>query len=415
MNIVQLESKSIHDLREQRKLLIQGMIEDQEGSLLIIRSAFAGKDRKHHLISFAVFTIFFELWDRFTMETWSYTFDKEGLIFYMKLEENGSEVKDALVHYEDYHPLGFAVDGDVFDKDKNFTREDVGAKERIDKYLNKPFDKLVTKKVDNSKYSKEFLKDIEVFMLKGDKQTILSNITVYSYVSAFTKTLGFGIYGPNYRGSNEQMNFEKFIHFLKTYQEETLDIFEYNSNDPRSILKFQRELNQKIKQVLLNQDSFYFTIFMTSMVLFSFINSRGFADINKQIQSIFQELKDITEYNGEDKERYEIASTGFKEVFKNYIPFLQKHDSVISTLLYIMSRHDDYSILNFNGDKNLKKVQFLSKNLMFKEEKWIELDKFCRTNYLYPHDATTLLVVTLMLDVLKRNYLKIKILFDTNH
>lgn len=127
-----------------------------------------------------------------------------------------------------------------------------------------------------------------------------------------------------------------------------------------------------------------------------------------------KELEEYTDFDGE-RERYDIAFDGFKEVFQHYVPFYQKNQSIISTLLFIMSRHDDFAVLNFNGEKNLLKVKFLAKNLIFKENKWEELDKFSTTNYLYPHDSTTLLAVTLMLDVLQRNYLKIKILFDTNH
>ena len=414
MKVVQLESKSIRELRKKRKSLMQGMIEDQDGSLLVLRSAYVGKDRKHHLISFAIFTIFFELWDRFSMESWSYTFDQEGLMFYIKLEEEAKDVKDTLVHFEDYHPLGFAIDSDVFNKDHILKRSDIDVEERIDKFLDKPLSVVYDEEVDNPKYEKEFYKEIEDYMLKGDKQTILSNIVVYSYVSAFTKTLGFGMFGPNYRGSNEHMNFEKFIHLVRTYKDKTLEIFNYNSKDPESVLAFQEDLNQKIKLSVLNQESYYYTIFMTSMVLFAFINSRGYADITSHIKNMTLELEEYTDFEGE-RQRYEIAFRGFKEVFNNYVPFYQKHQSIISTLLYIMSRHDDDAVLHFNGEKNLLKLKFLSKNLVFKEDKWDELDKFCTSNYLYPHDDTTLVAVTSMLDILQRNYLKIKILFDTNH
>ena len=414
MKVVQLESKSIRELRRKRKTLMQGMIEEQEGSLLVLRSAYVGKNRKHHLISYAIFTIFFELWDRFSMESWSYTFDQEGLMFYIKLEEDAKNVKDTLVHFEDYHPLGFSIDSDVFDKEKILKRSDIGVEERIDHFLEKPLHEAYDEELDDPKYEKAFHKEIEDHMLKGDKQTILSNIVVYSYVSAFTKTIGFGMFGPNYRGSNEHMNFEKFIHLVRTYKDKTLEIFNYNSKNPESVLAFQEDLNQQIKLAVLNQESYYYTVFMTSMVLFSFINSRGFADITSNIKNMTLELENYTNFEGQ-RDRYEIAFNGYKEVFTQYLPFYQKHQSILSTLLFIMSRHDDHAVLNFNGEKNLLKIKFLAKNLVFKEEKWEELDKFCTSNYLYPHDATTLLAVTSMLDVLQRNYLKIKMLFDTNH
>lgn len=419
MKVVQLESESIKELRDKRRSIMKKMIEGQEGSLLVLRTSFLGEDRKHHSNSFAVFNIFFELWHRFTIESWSYTFDDEGLIFYIKLEENARKVKDVLIHFEDYHPLGFAIDSDVFDKNSCVRREDFDLPERNDFFYKESLEKLSEEIVHDINYLEAFATKIEEFLLTGDKQTILSNILVYGFVSAFTKTKGFGMYGPNYRGSNDQMNFEKFVHLLRTYREEMLHIFEVNPRDPEAIYRFQEEVDRKIKLAVLNQQSYYYTVFMTSVVMFAFINSRGFADMPKQIKDISEGLRDIGAFERKGKcdveTRYDLAFKGFKPVFKDYLPFYQKHESVIATFLHILSRNDDYSVQCFNGEKALLKAQFLAKNLVFKEEKWETLNTFCTSNYLYPHDSTILLAVTVMLDILQRNYLKIKILFDTNH
>lgn len=414
MKVVQLKSESIKALREKRRTIMANMIEGQEGSLLVLKTAYLGNDRQHHIISYAVFTIFFELWERFTMVSWSYTFDDEGLVFYIKLDDPAERVKDVLVHFEDYHPLGFAIDSDVFNKERQITRKELNMDDRIDFYFEKPLESLIEAEIDDKVYCNTFKDKIEAFMLDGDKQTILSNILVYSYVSAYTKTLGFGMYGPNYKGSNDQMNFEKFVHLLRTYREEMMHIFEVNSKDSDAILRYQEEVDRKIKLAVLNQQSNYYTVFMTSTVMFAFINSRGYADINKQIQVIAKELETKDAFAGKECLRFDTALKGFKDSFKHYVPFYQKHDSIIATLLYIMSRHDDYAVLCFNGEKTLLKAQFLAKNLVFKEEKWDTLNQFCTSNFLYPHDDTTLLVVSVMLDVLQRNYLKIKLLFDTN-
>ena len=103
-----------------------------------------------------------------------------------------------------------------------------------------------------------------------------------------------------------------------------------------------------------------------------------------------------------------------RELFNYTVPFFQKNKTVESTLLYLLSRHKDDSILLHNGEQNLLKVQFLAKNLMLKEDKWIEMNKFCTSSYIYPHDSTQLMVVVAMLDLFQRNYLKIKMMFDRN-
>ncbi|NLD09576.1 MAG: hypothetical protein GX667_08330 [Xanthomonadaceae bacterium] len=116
----------------------------------------------------------------------------------------------------------------------------------------------------------------------------------------------------------------------------------------------------------------------------------------------------------DEADRYDISRTGMKEIFTYYVPYYQKNQSTISTLLYIMSRYDDVSVLLHSGKQNLHKIQFLAKNLIHKEDKWEELDRFSVSNGIYPHDATVLLTISCMLDVIQRNYIKIKILLDSN-
>lgn len=415
MNIVQLTSESIRDLREKRASIVQHMIDDQDGSLLVLGTAYAGENRQHHLVSYAIFMIFFELWERFDFETWSYTFDQEGLIFYIKLKQEGNEVKDTLVHYEDHHPLGFAIDSEVYSKDKAWTRTALEYEERVETFTNQPLEQILGDVIEDKRYSDHFMKEIEGFIVKGDKQTILSNILVYGYVSAFAKEYGFGMYGPNFKGSNDQMNFEKFIYLVRAYKQEMKRIFSVNSHNFSDIRNFQNEVDQAIKYSVLNQQSYLYTVFMTSVTLFGFINSRGYADIMKQIKKLGESLKDRDDdLLKVDGSRYDIVYSGFREVFNQYVPFLQKNKSIVSTLLFIMSRHDDQSILIHNGEQNLLKTQFLAKNLIMKPDKWEQLDKFCLSSYIYPHDSTTLLAITCMLDLMQRYYLKIKMLFDAS-
>lgn len=413
MDIVQLTSKSMKELRNQRLNIMKGMIEGQEGSLLVLSGAFTGANRQHHTVSYAVFSIFYELWERFSMESWSYTFDKEGLMFYIKLEEDALKIKEVLVHYEDFHPLGFAIESDVLSKDQLITRDLIGFNPRLEPFTKNPLESELDGVNEDPKYALNFIKKIESEIVQGDRQTILSNIMVYSYVTAFTKPLGFGMYGPNYRGSNDQMNFEKLIHLVRAYKMEVLNIFNYNSNRIEDIIAFQNKVESKISHAVLNQQSYKYTVLMSSMVMFAFINSRGYADISKQVRALSAVLEDKGVFEGEGK-RYDITKNGMRELFNYTVPFFQKNKTVESTLLYLLSRHKDDSILLHNGEQNLLKVQFLAKNLMLKEDKWIEMNKFCTSSYIYPHDSTQLMVVVAMLDLFQRNYLKIKMMFDRN-
>ena len=412
MKIVQLSSESIRDLRSKRSGIVKSMIDGQSGSLLVLGGAFAGPNRQRNVVSYAVFMIFFELWERFNVSSWSYTFDEEGLIFYIRMEEDAKSVKDIFIHYEDNHPLGFAIEGDVYCASQRWTRSELGYKQRVDAFTKMAVSEMMNEVITDDRYVDNYRKRVEGSIIKGDKQTILTNVLVYGYVSGFTKTLGFGMYGPNYKGSNEQMNFEKFIHLVRAYKEEVPRLFNVGNRNIHELIRFQDDVERKIQRAVLNQQSYQYTIVMTSSLIHGFIQSRGYADIQKQLKSMYEEYQRVQRFEG-DGERYRVLSNGLREAFTQYVPFLQKNGSAIATLIYIMSRNDDYAILNHNGEKSLQKVQFLAKNLVSKPDKWIELDRFCASSYIYPHDDTTLLVLTSMLDLMQRYYLKIKMLFDT--
>lgn len=411
MNIASLSFDSIAKLRQERSKIIKNMIDYQGGVLLVLGGAYVGEDRRINTSSYAILSVFFELWDRYTFDSWSYTFDEDGLMFYIRVDEDAVALKNTLVHYEDYHPLGFAISSQVFTDKSEVTREDLGIEVRKDFYFKKCVDSLLNDVHLDKDYRIAYTRKVDEQIIKGDKQTVLSNVLMYGLISAITKPMGFGMYGPNDSGYHSQINYERFLHLLRTYREESKRVFNLNANKPSELGRYIKDVETKIQLAVLNQQSYHHMIYLTSLVLFGFIMSRGYNDIQVQVKKITESylaenpvLKDL--------ERLDVAKTGYKEIFNYYVPFIQKHGSITSTFLYIMSRYHDDSVKIQNGEQNLLKVQFLAKNLVFKEDKWIELDRFNKSNQMYPHDATVVLAITCMLDVIQRNYLKIKMLFD---
>ncbi|HZJ87318.1 MAG TPA: citrate lyase holo-[acyl-carrier protein] synthase, partial [Erysipelothrix sp.] len=143
MNIVPLTSESIEKLRLERSRFVKDMIQNQKGVLLVLGGAFAGENRQHHALSYAITSIFFELYERYTIDFWTYTFDAEGLIYYIRIDEDPKAIKNTMIHYEDYHPLGFAISSDVYTSEKRWTREMLKASSRQDFYYKKPVDELL--------------------------------------------------------------------------------------------------------------------------------------------------------------------------------------------------------------------------------------------------------------------------------
>lgn len=411
MNIVPLTSQSIAELRLKRTKFVQDMIQDQEGVLLVLGGAFAGENRQHQAISYAVTTIFFELYERYTFDFWTYTFDAEGLMYYIRIDGDAQAIKNTMIHYEDYHPLGFAITSHVYTSDKQWTRDMLNVKERKDFYYKKPLEEILDEIQQDNKYESTFVKNVEEQIIKTDKQSALSNILVYGYITSITKPYGFGLYGPNQRGTDKSMNFKNFILLLRTYKNEMRKILTVNTSNYLDIRRFQKDVESKIQLALFTQMPFYYSVHMSSLVLFGFMKSAGYQDIGTQVK-ILSESFDKKHSKQEDSARYDIARTGFKEIVSHYVPYYNSSQSPMSTMLYIMSRYKDVSICMDSGEQSLLKMQFLAKNLMNKKDKWVELEKFAVSNGVYPQDTTTMLANTVMMDLIQRNYIKIKMLFN---
>lgn len=411
MDIVPLTSNSIKKLREQRSEIVKNMTQNQSGTLLVLGGAFGGIKRQHHAVSYAVISVFFQLWDRYVFNSWSYTFDADGLIFYVQMDDDASAIKNTLIHYEDYHPLGFAIQSYVSTADKQeITREDLGVKKRLDFYTGRPVLEILDNPIDDPEYFQAFVSAIEKHIIGSEKQYVLGNMSLYGYVAAFTKEYACGVFGPNHRGMDPQMNFEKFIYVLRVYYKEVSKMTRTNLNNEKSMVYFQKNIEKAMQQELLTQKSFQYSVYMTTTILYAFLNSSGYKDILIQIKNLHKNLKNSLPKDSLD--RYKIFDTGFKDGFTHYIPFYQKNKSVEGAFMNILSRYDDASIITDSGKQNLMKVQFLAKNLKLKEDKWIELHRFCISTGIYPYDSTIVLANTMILDLIQRNYLKIKIALE---
>ena len=411
MNIVSLTSQSIAELRLKRTKVVQDMIQNQEGVLLVLGGAFAGENRQHQAISYAVTSIFYELYERYTFDSWTYTFDAEGLIYYIRIDVDPKSIKNTMIHYEDYHPLGFAITSDVYTSDKVWTREELNVKDRVDFYYKKKLSELLDHNQKDTKYESAFVKQVEDQIIKTDKQSALANILVYGLIAAVAKPYSFGFYGPNQRGTNKSMNFKDFILLVRAYKNEMRKILTVNNSNYLDIRRFQKDVEGKIKLALFTQTPFYYTVHMTSITLFAFMKSVGYQDIGTQIRN-YAESFDKKHSKLEDSARYDIARSGFKDLMTHFVPYFNDTQDPTSTALYILSRYKDVSVCMNSGEQSLLKMQFLAKNLMKKKDKWEELEKFAVSNGVYPHDTTILLANTIMMDLIHRNYIKIKMLFN---
>lgn len=414
MNILIDEANDLNQLRQNRLIKQQNLLTNIDGeSLLVIKSTFLSDDRRYHYASYAVLILFLELKQRLVLRSFTYTFNKEGLIFYINVSEKAETIKKILINYEDNHPLGFAIISEVYSNVQltEVSRSQLGAQPR---YLNhQDLGELVNLGVVYDKeYRTQFRKSIEKTMLDDSYEEVLTNIALFGLISANTKPYGFGCLSPNSSSLSMNLNYNQFIKVLEVFKSELRILFKINTLNLSEVLKCHRRIEDALRVALHTQRAHFYMVFLIVMLTSGFINSRSYADMSSQIKSLYLNLYNEPEYKNyldqDDSLRYYFAKNGFKEGFGLYLNFFQKHRLITPAFLYILSKNEDQYIIETSGYQALQKAQFLSKNLVFKEAHWEEFDQWCNSNHVTPYDSTQVMAAVVMLDFMQRNYAKIK-------
>lgn len=112
--------------REERDEFEQTLLKEFPLTLLTLRANFPGEDKRHSMAVKAVEILHDEVLKRFEPVFEDSTCTREGLIFYLLVQEPPRVVKKAALEIEESHPLGRLVDLDVRDEEKIWSRRDFG-------------------------------------------------------------------------------------------------------------------------------------------------------------------------------------------------------------------------------------------------------------------------------------------------
>lgn len=416
MKIVVDNNKNIAEARNDRyKEQVNLLSKSSAKTLLVLKSSLLQEDRRVYYASYGVIMIYLDIKKRLSVSSLTYTFTKEGMIFFLELNDDAQTVKRILVNYEDNHPFGFSVDSEVYALNGEITRKMIGYEERKSEHglLTDLLNEGVALEKD---YLNGFKKSIEKAILVDDYDEVVINITLLGLVAANTKEFGFGCHGPNYSSNYYGINYNQFLTVLEVLRDALKPLIGINTFSLQEVLIFQQSVEDRLRVALHTQRPNFYFMFIMTMIVCGFVNSRSFVDMTFQIKSLYLSLYEIDVFSkfvkNEDSVRYYVAKNGFKEGFGLYLNFFQKNHEIIPTLLYIISKNEDQSIVDMAGYQSLQKAQFLAKNLIQKKDHWDEFDQWCHANHLAPYDSTQILAAIVSLDYFQRYFSKIKLKRD---
>lgn len=414
MQIEQLQSKNIEALRAQRESISRHMSLDADGTFVVLTTAFFGVDRGYYPFSYAVFSLFLELKERYDFLSWSHTFDSEGLVFYFTVDEPAHSLYNTLAHYEDHHPLGASVLFQVYDDGMRLSRADIDAISREDHYFHEPLDALICSESQDEHYRTSSIERIDSYILSLDAKRLMEQLVIYGHVAAYVKSLGFGMYGAASQGNDTRMNFNKFVDYVMKLKQQMSHISLLENRQIKEVIAFENECEMALQQAMLSRQNHMFPIRLLTILLIATWRSERYNDIAKHSAVIGLEHFEQGAIEATEVARYTLCKNGFKDMFGYYVPYMEKSGSTIQTFIYILSRHDDAYVIKTSREESLQKIQFLCKNLVDKPDKWEELNRFAQGLGIVPKDTTNILMITSMMVFVRRHFQSIKETIDAS-
>ncbi len=364
----------------------------------------------------------------------TYYCDKEGPIYlYTLKEDNGQIIKGKTIEIENTHPLGRLVDIDVYDHSiKSLSRSDLNEKARNCYLCDKEaHDCIVSKRHTVDEVIQFFQKTLNQYdnlpfdMIEYTNQAMLYELLTYP---------SFGLVSPYSNGAHLDMNYYTFIDSISVLNKYMFHFATLGFQDKpiESTLQeaiqigllCEQEMFQKTKGINTHKGLIFVlgTLVLASMKALYYGEAlemifKYSADLTKRKLKELNQLNDNKLSHGEKVYlKYNIegvrkeASLGFPIIQRAMdILDLENKDTLVKTLVYIMSLCDDTTILHRKGLKGLEYVKRTMINLIakgFDKELMMNINETFIKEGISPGGSADLLCGTIFISLIKNKLIK---------
>ncbi|MGL5542779.1 MAG: triphosphoribosyl-dephospho-CoA synthase, partial [Fusobacteriaceae bacterium] len=376
----------------------------------------------------------------------------EGKIYTLVVDMELYEVKRKRVYLEENHPLGRFLDIDVYGKEgHSISRRDIGYPPRKC-YLCNETAVICTREMAHSQedIKRHILKGYEKYLeLQKERERIgdkLGDLVLKACIMEVSCHPSFGLVSPLSRGSHRDMDYFTFLESSLAIKGglKKMALLGYSSMENEDIFRMSRKIGIEAERAMFRATEGVNThkgmIFLLGVVIqvigkifYNFRNEKekisedefyaliqdGIREISKDILKDFEKIPE-KENRGEKLTNGELlylkhgflgirgeVREGLTVVFGEGIPVLknslergdEKNLALVKTLLKLMSRVEDSTIVNRKGIEVLKIVQRESEELFdnFTLEKAYQLEKTYIDRGISPGGSADLLAVTILL------------------
>ncbi|MGL4403334.1 MAG: citrate lyase holo-[acyl-carrier protein] synthase [Fusobacteriaceae bacterium] len=440
--------------REDRVERQKELLEKFGNSLLVVRSNYPGSN-KNQYPSMEIVAVVAKEVEKILHENIIYSDMREtleGRIYTLVADMELIELKKKMVHLEENHLLGRFLDIDVYGKEGlSISRRDIGYPSRKC-YLCNEAAVICTREMAHSQedIKRHILKGYEKYLeFERERQRIgekLGDLVLKACIMEVSCHPSFGLVSPVSSGSHRDMDYFTFLESSLAIKEglKQMALLGYSSMESEDIFKLSRKIGIEAERVMFRATEGVNThkgmIFLLGVVIQ--VMGKVFYEFRNEKEKIFEEefynliqyrirdiskdiLKDFEKIPEKEKLGKKLTNgellylkhgflgirgevkEGLAVVFEDGIMTLknslesgdEKNLALVKTLLKLMSKVEDSTIVNRKGIEVLKKVQKESEELFynFSLEKACQLEKSYIDRGISPGGSADLLAVTILL------------------
>lgn len=398
----------ILDYREQRALYQQELLNTYQLRLVVIKANYPGANKGNLYTNYVAFKGYLDLVKQLSIEFIDAQYTLEGLIIYLVVHDDLINSKKQALLIED-SKLGRLLDIDVYDQDKQISRQDLGYEPRPC-FLCSNLAIVCTR---NQSHSLEEIQDYFINLVMNDifNGALYQNLAIMGMINELCKPYAFGTVSINSSGSHHDMDKLTFFNSIEAISTELNQLNKIDTTSFNELRRLGIIIEDKMFTATNGINTHKGTIFLLLLLFGAYNNVKDINLLSKEIKRLSKDIMD--DFNKDSNSftqsiYHETKITGIRGFAKSGFSFLFEEElykdiDLLKTYLTIITQTTDTTIIKRSGLKALTIVQDLARRALEDESKVKELDDYCNKNLLSCGGSADILIVSIILNMIE-NY-----------
>lgn len=409
--------------REFRAVFQKQLIDQWKFPLIVIKANVPGNNKYDPYSLYTVITIANEVLSTVPSVYTTRMHTAEGCIGFIVCPQDANAVKRKMLTIEESHPLGRIVDIDVLDgKGTLLSRRDFGHSVRSCYLCELPAYECTRNQTHSIKDIKRHIER----MIQNHVQASLESQIAFALlaeVSAFPK---FGLVTPFSAGIHTDMNIDTFIDSIAVISKEIAKANELKFRDWTSYFDDLRAIGKVAEQRMFEATNGINThkgaVFTFLMLIGGWLQCRTLETLTETIQQLavslnadFENIHRKSELTEGEKQFITLgnkgirglALSGFSPHLIDALKYYQKSDgdinsNMVRTLLFLMSRLDDTTVIKRIGEDGLIWLKEQSLKVLEENLSWLDFEVECLQRNCSAGGSADMLSAVILLDLLEK-------------